>query len=329
MHAPHFLPRPAWKVYRKANGPAMPPDSGLDTLAMGGVDAAVVKAAGDAIVTLFHPTRQWPAVLRQLDGIRRKVAVAGAHVVLDRADLDYARRRGRTGVFLGVEGADMLGGQLARLDELHRMGVRVLGLVHYVDNELGTVCLQWNTWIRVPVPRPRRQPGLKGFGAQVIDRCAELGIVVDLAHADQPTLLAACERTSRPVLATHTGARALQDFARYLADEEVRAIAGTGGLIGLWPFSMGDAGMRDRAAFADHARYLADLVGSEHLCIGTDANGVPGFMAGYDGPRQFPVLIETLIGAGFSEQETAGIVGANFLRVLDDVIGRATPQPSA
>jgi len=289
IHAPHFLPRHAWSLYRKIGGPTMPPDSGLDTLAAGGVDGAVVKA------------------------------------VVDSKDLAYARQRDRSGVFLGVEGADMLDGRLDRLDLLHGLGVRVLGLVHYVDNEIGTVCLQWNTWLRVSIPRPRRVAGLKPFGRQVIDRCADLGIVVDLAHADAPTLLAACEHARRPMLATHTGARALQDFARYLGDEEIRAIAATGGLIGLWPFFIRGAGMADRAAFADHARYLADLVGPDHLCIGTDANGVPGFMEGYEGPRHFGQLTETLVDSGFSEQETRRVIGGNFLRVLDVVVDGARP----
>jgi len=325
IHAPHFLPRHAWSLYRKIGGPTMPPDSGLDTLAAGGVDGAVVKAVGDAIATWFHPVRRWPAVLHQLDGIRSQAALADAQIVLDSKDLAYARQRDRSGVFLGVEGADMLDGRLDRLDLLHGLGVRVLGLVHYVDNEIGTVCLQWNTWLRVSIPRPRRVAGLKPFGRQVIDRCADLGIVVDLAHADAPTLLAACEHARRPMLATHTGARALQDFARYLGDEEIRAIAATGGLIGLWPFFIRGAGMADRAAFADHARYLADLVGPDHLCIGTDANGVPGFMEGYEGPRHFGQLTETLVDSGFSEQETRRVIGGNFLRVLDVVVDGARP----
>lgn len=329
IHVPHFLPRPAWKAYRRFSGPSMPPDAGLETLARGDVDGAVVKAIGDAIVTVFHPRRQWSAVLRQLDDIRRQVAMAGAQIVLDPADLSYARERGRTGIFLGVEGADMLDGRIERLDHVHALGVRVLGLVHYVDNTLGTVCLQWNTWIRVPIRRPHRQPGLRPFGARVIDRCAQLGIVVDVAHADEPTLLSACERASRPLVATHTGARALQDFPRYLSDREVRAIAGTGGLVGLWPFSVRGIGMTDRAAFGDHARYLADLVGPHHLCIGTDANGVPGFMAGYDGPQHFRVLLDALAAAGFSEPEIGGIAGGNFLRVLATVIDGADASASS
>jgi len=83
IHAPHFLPRHAWKLYRRMGGPTMPPDSGLDTLAAGGVDGAVVKAVGDSIATWFHPVRRRPAVLHQLDGIRSQAALADAQIVIE------------------------------------------------------------------------------------------------------------------------------------------------------------------------------------------------------------------------------------------------------
>lgn len=322
VHGRHLVPRPFWAAYRRAVGPSMPADLGLDVLSAAGVDAVVAKAVGDGIVTRFHPTTRWGAVRRQLASLRQQASDAGAEIAFGTGDLDAARQRGRPAVFLGLEGADILAGRLERLDALHRQGVRVLGLVHYADNTLGTVCLHWQEWLPVPLPTRRRPPGLTPFGAAVVDRCAELGIVVDLAHADRATTLAACERTTGPVLSSHTGARHLQDFARYLSDAELRAVAGTGGVVGLWPFRFGDQGVADPADLSRHAAHMADVIGVDHLCIGTDMNGVTGLMDGYAGEHQFVVLTEALVRAGFTDAEVTAVLGGNVARVLAAVLDR-------
>ncbi len=322
VHGRHLVPRPFWAAYRRVVGASMPADLGFEVLAAAGVDAVVAKAVGDGIVTRFHPTTRWRAVRRQLDDLRRQAAEAGAAIALGVDDLAAARQQGRPAVFLGVEGADILAGRMARLDGLHRAGVRVLGLVHYADNALGTVSLPWQEWLPVPLPTRRRQPGLSPFGAAVVDRCAELGMVVDLAHADRPTCLAVCERTTLPVLSSHTGARQVQDFARYLTDAELRAVAGTGGVVGLWPFRFGDQGVGDAVELARHAAHMAEVIGVDHLCIGTDMNGVTGLMDGYAGEHQFVVLTEALIRAGFDDAEVTAVLGTNVERVLAAVLGR-------
>lgn len=322
VHGRHLVPRPFWAAYRRTVGASMPPDLGFEVLAAAGVDAVVAKAVGDGIVTRFHPTTRWGAVRRQLDGLRQQAAEAGVEIALGTGDLAAARQRGHPAVFLGVEGADILAGRLERLDALHGRGVRVLGLVHYADNSLGTVCLPWQKWVPVPLPTRRRRPGLTEFGAAVVDRCAELGIVVDLAHADRATGLAVCERAVRPVLCSHTGARHLQDFARYLSDTELRAVASTGGAVGLWPFRFGDHGVVDAADLGRHAAHVAEVVGIDHLCIGTDMNGVTGLMDGYAGEHQFAVLTEALVRAGFDDAEVTAVLGGNVERVLAEVLDR-------
>ena len=109
----------------------------------------------------------------------------------------------------------------------------------------------------------------------------ELGVLVDVAHSDTRTLLDVVDVASAPVVSSHTGARALQDFARYLSDDELRAIAGTGGLVGLWPYRGRHRGVRDIPELVAHARHVADTIGTEHLGVGTDMNGVPAVMAGF------------------------------------------------
>lgn len=161
-------------------------------------------------------------------------------------------------------------------------------------------------------------------GADVVsaqpDRLVELhrlGTLIDLAHADAATTLAVCDQTCVPVASSHTGASAVQEFPRY---EEARAIAATGGLIGLWPMGFRRLGMRGVDDFARHASYLAELVGPRHLCIGTDMNGIPGYAKGFDGPTGFPMLVEALLHTGFDTAEVTAILGGNAQRVLKEAL---------
>ena len=148
----------------------------------------------------------------------------------------------------------------------------------------------------------------------------EAGILVDVAHADRETTLAVCERVGgagRPVVSSHSGAKGVVDFARFHDDEELRAIAATGGLVGLWPFRFGDEGVADIDEWCRHATYLAELLGVDRLGIGTDMNGVSGLMDGYRGEHDLVALTDALRRrAGFDDAEVRAILGGNVLRVL-------------
>jgi microsomal dipeptidase-like Zn-dependent dipeptidase len=197
--------------------------------------------------------------------------------------------------------------------------VRVIVLVHLRDNVLGTTCLPWQQYAG-PLPvRRRASPGLSPAGKRVVERMNRLGVLVDVAHADRATLLGAVDVATAPVVSSHSGARALQDFARYLADDELRAIASTGGVVGLWPYRARRVGVRTLGDLVAHARHIAGTIGPEHVAIGTDMNGVPGVMAGYGGEADLPKLTAALLDGGFDAAEVEGILGANALRVLAQV----------
>jgi microsomal dipeptidase-like Zn-dependent dipeptidase len=315
-HGPGFVPRPFRAVWRAVTMRA-PAEVGFDVLPRAGVDAAVAKAVGDPIVTRWYVGRSpWEAVEAQLAQIQRQAAEAGAVVARSVDGLTSARARGLPAVVLGVEGADAVGQDVERIDAWHERGVRVIVLVHLRDNALGTTCLPWQRYAG-PVPvRRHAPPGLSPTGARVVERMNRLGVLVDVAHADRATLLDVVDVTTAPVVSSHTGARAVQDFARYLADDELRAIAATGGVVGLWPYRARRYGVRTISDLVAHARHIADTVGPEHLAIGTDMNGVPAVMAGYGGETDLPKLTAALLDGGFDDREVEGILGANALRVL-------------
>lgn len=318
-HGRGFVPQPFRTAWRALTAGA-PADVGFDVLRQGGVDAVLANAVGDPIVTRLYLGRSpWQAVEAQLARIERQAAEADAVVVRSVEGLVRARATGAPAVLLGVEGADALGHDVDRVDAWHERGVRMVVLVHLGDNTAGSTCLPWQRYAGpLPVRRPSR-PGLSTFGARVVGRMNQRGLLVDVAHCDQATLLGVVEVAGAPVVSSHTGARALQDFPRYLTDQELTAIAATGGLVGLWPFRTRRTGVRDVSELVAHARHIAALVGPEHLAVGTDRNGVPGVMVGFDGESGLPTLTCALLDAGFDDREVQGILGGNALRVLRQV----------
>jgi microsomal dipeptidase-like Zn-dependent dipeptidase len=318
-HGPGFVPQPFRSVWRGLT-PGAPAELGFDALRKGGVDAAVAKAVGDPIVTRWYIGRSpWDAVEAQFVRIERQAEDAGAAVVRSVEGMAQARAQGTPAVLLGVEGADAVGHDVDRIDAWHERGVRVIVPVHLGDNALGTTCLPWQRYAG-PLPvRRHTSPGPSPLGARVVERMNRLGVLVDVAHADPPTLLGIVDGSTAPVVSSHTGARALQDFPRYLTDDELRAIASTGGVVGLWPYRTRRTGVRDIADLVAHAQHIADTVGPEHLAVGTDMNGVPGLMAGFDGVPDLPKVTTALRDGGFSDKEVEGILGGNALRVLRQV----------
>lgn len=319
-HGLGLLPGPVRPLYRLVNRTTMPADVGFEVLREAEVDVVVAKAVGDPIVTRWYRGAPWRAVLAQLDDLEAQMARAGGRVVTSPDDIRAPC------AILGVEGADAIGDALERIDELLARGVRVVGLVHLADNQIGTTCMPWQRYVGRVVPVRRPVPvGLSPFGRRVVERMNHLGMVIDLAHADRVTVLDVVAATSAPVISSHTGARACSDFDRYLSDEEIRAIAGTGGVVGLWPYRHRGRGVDSVGDLVAHARHVADLVGAEHLCIGTDMNGVPGVMDGYRDERDLPRVRQALLDGGFAAPEVDGIFGENFLRVWRAV---AAPTPA-
>jgi len=285
-----------------------------------GVHAIVAKAVGDPIVTRWHLRSPFQAVLKQLAAIARELEAAGGRPVGTARGVRQAAADGVLAVILGLEGADCVGTDLGLLSRLADDGVRVVVPVHLGDNQIGTTCLPWQKYVG-PLPVRRQEVGLTAFGVEFVRAANDLGVVIDGSHADEPTLLAMIEHSSAPVICSHAGAQAVSSFERYLSDEAIRAVAGTGGVIGLWPYFMRGKGTPTLEALAAHARHIADLVGAEHVCLGTDMNGVPGLADGYRGEKDVPLIAKQLSMAGFSDADVDGIMGENFLRVLGKVAG--------
>jgi membrane dipeptidase len=237
---------------------------GLTALVLATVsDLAVLRpdpATGLRAHRDFRPGEALADHRRQLDGLRRAVAAAGAQVATSAAEVDQAARDGRTVVLLGCEGGDFLEGDLRRLAEARAAGVTVLTLVHYRANEIGDVQTE------EPV-----HGGLSRLGRAVVAECNRLGIVVDCAHASFAATMAVLEISSAPVIISHGQlGHAGTAHPRLLSDAHVAAVAAAGGLIGAWPSGVTSRSLAD---FAAEVTRLTAAAGPGGVAIGTDLDG--------------------------------------------------------
>ena len=140
-----------------------------------------------------------------------------------------------------------------------------------------------------------------------------LGMIVDVAHATEQVTRDVVDITTRPIVLSHTALRRTpRKYTRYIYADHARLIASTGGVIGVWP-----AGRGGLERWTRRFRKLADLVGPEHLAVGTDMDGLRNTV--FDDYGELPGLAAALLAAGFSKDEAAGILGGNFMRVFREV----------
>ena len=243
-------------------------------------------------------------------GLQRAHALAqaeGLAIITDAAALRRTRADA-PGAVIATEGGDFLEGRADRIDEAYeRWQLRHLQLVHYRPNELGDIQTE------APV-----HDGLTDAGAEAIRRCNSRGLVVDMAHATYATVQRACAVTTRPLLLSHTslnpnpGSR-----SRTISPDHARAIAGTGGVIGIWPPT---SRFPTLAAMAVGMARTVDVVGIDHVGLGTDMEGLVGPSV-LDTYTDLPLLAAALRDTGFSTDERAKLLGGNYARVFAASLG--------
>jgi membrane dipeptidase len=241
------------------------------------------------------------------------------HVRLARqtADLDQALQNpdAPPAVVLHLEGAEAIDPELEALETWYAAGLRSLGLVWSRANGFGQ---------GVPFifpSSPDTGPGLTEAGRRLVRRCADLGILVDLAHLNEKGFWDVAALEAGPLVSSHAGAHALSPCSRNLTDEQLDAIARTGGLVGIvfsCPFLRADfADDEDTplTLIAEHARYVAERIGVEHVALGSDFDGttIPAPLGDVAG---LPRLLDVLADAGFSTPELEAIAWHNWRRVL-------------
>src|SRR5271165_626383 len=289
---------------------------------------------GTACVTGNAPWR-WDDVITDL-GMRQADLAHASSVMAVRtvADIDEAHRSGRVGLVFGLEAATPIENEIDRLDVLYGLGLRQIGIAYSDANALGSGLAE------------AADGGLTAFGRRAVTRMNRLGLAIDVSHSSDRTALDTCERSDRPVFLTHAGARAVWDTPRMKPDDVLRAVAGTGGVIGMSaaPHTTLSAAHPRHSieSVMDHFRYCADLVGIDHVAFGPDTlygdhvalhrifahllaiDAVRGpsftpvaYVDGLENPTEnFANICGWLVQHGFSDEDIRAVLGGNTYRAL-------------
>lgn len=288
----------------------------LTRLHSGRVNGGVLCAVGDRP---FERPRNGGAFLAsvaaQLKTLEKDVKQSRGCMVHDSNDLQQSLKSGRLVFIPGLEGLNSAFDVIADLEALRNMGFRIITPVHLVNNRIGTTTASYLQYWRKQ-PRHSGSRGLTPFGEQFIRKMDDLGLLIDLAHADENTFNDIAGLARHPLMVSHSGACAVHPFHRYLSDDQIHQIRDSGGVIGLWPMYYLRTGMKDSHSFKSHVRHLLDHAGEDHIAIGTDMHGIPGFMEGYSGPEDSLFLTQLLFETGLNEHQVRKILGLNFIRVL-------------
>lgn len=240
----------------------------VDMLHKAGVDAtnytvsAVSVEHGNLIQDDFERAcRNIARWLRVLASLQDRIGLARSV-----ADMDALHREGRFAVFFGFQNASPVEDDIDYLDVFYQLGVRFIQLTYNAQNMIGSGSGE------------SEDAGLSEFGATVVTRMNDLGIVVDLSHCNYRTTMEAMDASTMPVAFTHANSRALADTPRNKTDDQVKALAAKGGIVGV-KHMIGNTRTKPAdettvADVADHIDHFVHLVGIEHVCLGTDFAGV-------------------------------------------------------
>lgn len=299
----------------------------LPRLRKGGVDVVIYAIGGDTIAHSNGRDKRLLATIENIMTLRRLLedADVDAEIVTSASDLP-TRPDGTIRFILHLEGGSPLEGSLAALDAFHDLGVRSVQPAWNVRNELAD-----------GVRERRTGGGLTEFGVAVVKRLEELEMVVDLSHIAEAGFWQTLEVTTRPVVVTHANCTAVCEHPRNLTDDQLEAIAQTGGVVGFHTLpTYVDEQRPDADRVVDHIEHMVDVAGVDHVGIGADfikSDGPrPGrealFHKAHEVPQlvdlgeidELPNLTQALLKRGFDESVVAAILGGNFARVLDHLL---------
>jgi membrane dipeptidase len=272
------------------------------------------------VIAQLQPVRTWISLLERslwhAEKLHRAVAASNGKLrAIDTPeDIDtlLAARRGKVppvGAMLSIEGLHGIEGKLANLDKLYAAGFRMAGLTHFFDNELAGSM------------HGMKKGGLTPIGRQVVGAMEAKGMIVDVAHCSNACVADILKIARRPVVSSHGGVQATCKVNRNLSDDQIKGVAATGGIIGIgyWDAAVCDT---SPASIAKAMKHVRDLVGIDHVALGSDYDGATTVR--FDTSKLVQVT-QALIDAGFSDDEIRAAMGGNAIRILKAGLVPLTP----
>ena len=225
------------------------------------------------------------------------------------ADLYRLKAEGKKAIMLGIENGYAIGNDLSNIERFRNRGVVYMTLCHNGNNQLcGSA--RFND----------EGLGVNAFGEQVIKEMNRVGMMVDISHAGEQTFYDALNISSKPIVASHSSARALCNHPRNLTDAQLKALADKGGVaqVTLYSGFLKEQGMASIKNAIDHLNHMVNIMGIEHVGIGTDFDG-DGGITGCASASELINFTRCLLKEQYSEADIRRIWGGNFLRVMEEV----------
>ena len=313
--------------------------TGFEGLARSGMTAVIDNFMDGACCITSSMGWKWTDVIHDL-GMRFSDLAHQDDVFLARsvADIRHAQETGRLALIAGLEAATMIENELDRIDILYGFGVRQMGIAYSEANTLGSGL------------KEKRDGGLTSFGVRAVERMNRLGMAIDISHSGDQTCLDVIAASSKPVLITHAGSRAVWDSPRMKSDEVIVACAQRGGVIGIEAAPHTTLSEAHSAhsidSVMDHFLHCVDLVGIDHVAFGPDTlfgdhvglhrafaaqlsvGEIRGsvefeevdYVDGLENPGEcFHNIAGWLVKRGWSDEDIAKVIGGNALRVLGEI----------
>lgn len=205
---------------------------------------------------------------------------------------------------LGIEGAHALEANINNFMPIKDAGVRMIGLAHFFDNQFSGSAHGIN------------KGGLTSAGKELVKQAQRSGVLIDLAHASPKAIDDVIAISTRPLVVSHTGVKAVCDSPRNLSDKHIRAVARTGGVVAIAIFKGATCGTSVKQ-MVDSIDHVANIVGPDYVALGLDLDGAITSPVDVTG---MPLITQELLKRGYTEQQIARISGANFIRVLKQTL---------
>ncbi len=263
----------------------------------------------------YLPAHALIQTLRGADLLKRTIGASGGQIelVTSHRQLVDCLNNGVFGVIMHYEGAEAIDPEFVVLRLSYELGLRSLGLV-------------WSrpTIFAEGVGPQNRGKGLTGLGRELIRHCNEMGVLIDVSHLNEPGFWDVIETSTKPIVASHSNARAVCDHERNLTDRQIKELAKNGGLMGI-NYAVGFLVQGARkgsdvplSVLVDHIDHIVNLVGIDHVALGSDYDGagVPDSLK--DAAHDW-AIVEELVRRGYAEDSIAKICRDNWLRVLKAV----------
>lgn len=278
----------------------------------GGVNAQFFAVFIEGI---YKPDRSLKRTLQLIDCFYREIEKNQNDISLitNYNQITEVNRAGKIAAILSIEGGEALEGDLGVLRALYRLGVRLLTLTWNQRNQIAD-----------GVGESRTGSGLTKFGLKVIDEMNKLGMLIDVSHLSETGFWDVIKRSNAPIVASHSNCYALCPHLRNLRDEQIKAIADKGGVIGITFVPNFLTQEKRKTTVEDvvkHIDYLVEKAGVDCVGLGSDFDGTDGLPLSLEGVDKIPNITGELLNRGYKEKDIKKILGENFLRVFKEVVG--------